>query len=111
MLTGAEENFTARILELETENSILKSEASRWRDAAAVEAQLKREAEEATNQLRMMLHTANLENQHLQCDIRTQDRMAEAFRKSAIESRQIANEASIILERLKSSLPPPDSAC
>jgi hypothetical protein len=111
LFAGAEENFTARILELETENSTLKSEASRWRDVAAVEAQLKREAEEATNQLRVMLHTANLENEHLQSDIRKQDSLAEAFRKSAIESHQIANEASAILERLKSSLPLTDDAC
>ncbi|KAF8862714.1 hypothetical protein BDZ45DRAFT_739028 [Acephala macrosclerotiorum] len=111
LFAGAEENFTARILELETENSTLKSEVSRWRDAAAVEAQLKREAEEATNQLRVMLHTANLENQHLQSDIRKQDSLAEAFKKSAIESHQIANEASAILERLKSSLPFTDDAC
>jgi hypothetical protein len=84
---------------------------NRWRDAAAVEAQLKREAEEATNQLRVMLHTANLENQHLQNNIQKQDSIAEAFRKSAIESRQIANEASVIFERLKSSLPLTNDAC
>ncbi len=45
-----------------------------------------------------MLHTGNLENQHLQSDIRKQDSMAEAFRKSAIESRQMTNKASAILE-------------
>jgi hypothetical protein len=97
LFAGAKENFTVRILELETENSTLKSEISRWRDAATVEAQLKREAEEATNQLKVMLHTANLlENQYLLSDIRKQDSLAETFRKSAIESHQIANEASLI---------------
>lgn len=111
LFVGAEENFTARILELETENSTLKSEASRWRDAAVVEARLKREAEEATNQLRVMLYTANVENQRLQSDIRKQDSLAEGFRKSTIESRQIANEASAMLERLQSSLPLTDGAC
>lgn len=55
-----------------------------------------------------MLHTANLENQHLESDIRKQ---VEAFRKSVIESRQIVTKASVILERLKSSLPPTDKAC
>lgn len=88
----------------------MKTEVDGWRDAAAMEARLKGETEEATNQLRAMLHTANLENQHLQSNIRKQNSMSEAYRKSAIESRQIANEASIILERLKSSLPFTDEA-
>jgi hypothetical protein len=58
-----------------------------------------------------MLHTANLETQHLQSNIRKQEGMAEAFRKSVIESRQIANEASVILKRLKSLLPLTDDPC
>jgi hypothetical protein len=111
LFVRAKENFTARILELETENSTLKSEASRWRNAAAVKAQLKREAKEATNQLRLMLHTANLEIQHLQSNIQKQDSLAEAFRKSAIESHQIANKASAILKRLKSLLSLTDNVC
>jgi len=111
LFARGEENFTTRILELETENSTLKSEVSRWMNVSAVEVQLKGEAEEVTNQLREMLHQANLENQRLQSDIREKDGMIEELRKKALESRQIANEASTILERLKSSLPPTDEAC
>jgi hypothetical protein len=82
------------------------------RDAAVVEARLKREAEEVANQLREILHTANLENQHLQSDIQEKDDILEVFRKNALESRQIVNEASSLLERLKSPLPPTDDlAC
>ena len=90
------------------ESSILKSEVSRWRDAAEVEVQQKQEAEEATNQLRVMLHTANLENQHLQSDLQKQYIITEVLRKGVIESRYIVNEASLVLERLKSSLPSTD---
>jgi hypothetical protein len=112
LLTQTEENFTTRLAELEAESSMLKSEMSRWRDATAIEARLKREAEETANRLRGMLHIANLENQHLQSDIRKKDNILEAFRKAALDSRQIVNEASSILEVLKSSLPSIDDlAC
>jgi hypothetical protein len=86
----------------------LKFEISTWRDNTAVETQLRQEAEEATNQLRAMLHTANLEIQQLQSELRKQDSIAEEFRKIVIESRQAANEAAAILEKLKSPLPSAD---
>ena len=105
MFEGVEDSFTTRIVELEMENSTLKSEVNRWRNTAA---QREREAEEAKNQLRVMLHTANLENQHLQSDIQRQYSITEGLRKSAIESRRIVNEASLVLEKLKSSLPSTD---
>jgi hypothetical protein len=51
-----------------------------------------------------MLYTANLENQHLQSNIRKKDNILKAFRKTTLDSRQIVNKASLILEVLKSLL-------
>jgi hypothetical protein len=112
LVTQTGENFTTKIAELEAECLILKSEMSRWRDATVIEARLKREAEETANQLRGMLYIANLENQYLQGDIRKKDNILEVFRKTALESHQIVNKASSMLEVLKSSLPSMDNlAC
>ncbi|KAF8856264.1 hypothetical protein BDZ45DRAFT_804288 [Acephala macrosclerotiorum] len=112
LFAKTKENFTTRIAELEAENSTLKSEGNRWKEAATAEAQQKREAEEAINELRLLLHTANLENQHLQYEIQKQNSIADALRKNVVDSRHIVNEASSILERLKSSLPGVDNlAC
>jgi uncharacterized protein with PIN domain len=84
-LIGTEANFTTRIAELEAEGSTLKSKMSRWRHAAVLEARLKREAEEAADQLREMLYEANLENQYLQSDIRKKDDTLEVLKKNALE--------------------------
>jgi hypothetical protein len=52
-----------------------------------------------------MLHIAELENQHLKRDIQKWATIAEDFRVSTADSRQIVNKASLVLEKLKSSLP------
>jgi hypothetical protein len=46
-----------------------------------------------------------LENQHLKRDIQKWATIAEDFRVSTADSHQIVNEASLVLEKLKSSLP------
>jgi hypothetical protein len=48
-----------------------------------------------------MLHTAELENQYLKRDIQ---KWPEDFRVSTANSHQIVNEATLVLEKLKSSL-------
>jgi hypothetical protein len=75
------------------------------KDTAAAESTFKRDAEEAANQLTAMLHTAELKNQHLKRDIQKWATIVEDFRVSTADSHQIVNEASLVLEKLKSSLP------
>ncbi|PMD21097.1 hypothetical protein NA56DRAFT_703773 [Hyaloscypha hepaticicola] len=105
LFTRPAANFTDRIAELEAENSRLMGEVNKLKDAATVESTLKREAEEAAKRLTTMLHTAELENQHLKRDIQKWATIAEKFRVSTADSHQIVNEASLVLEKLKSSLP------
>jgi hypothetical protein len=52
-----------------------------------------------------MLDTADLENQHLKRDIQKWVSMAGEFRARTADSHQIVNEAALVLEKLKSSLP------
>ena len=70
-----------------------------------MESTLKREAEEAAKRLTTILHTAELENQYLKRDIQKWAIIAEKFRVSTIDSYQIVNKASLVLEKLKSLLP------
>jgi hypothetical protein len=44
-------------------------EVNQWKETAVAESTLKRDAEESANQLKAMLHTIDLENQHLKKDI------------------------------------------
>jgi hypothetical protein len=44
-------------------------EVNKLKDTTTAESTLKRDAEEAANQLTAMLYTAELENQHLKRDI------------------------------------------
>jgi hypothetical protein len=78
---------------------------NKLKDTAAAESTLKQDTEEAANQLKAMLYTADLENQHLKRDNQKWVSMAEDFRTRTIDSFQIVNEASLVLEKLKSSLP------
>ncbi|OCK82377.1 hypothetical protein K432DRAFT_391329 [Lepidopterella palustris CBS 459.81] len=105
LFTGPVANFTDRIEELEAESSRLMGEVNKLKDAAATESASKRDAEAAANQLTVMLQTAELENQHLKRDIQKWATLAEDFRVSTANSHQIVNEASLVLEKLKSSLP------
>lgn len=73
--------------------------------AAAVESILKRDAEEVANQLKAMLDIANLENQYLKRDIQKWASTVDEFRARTADSHQIVNEAALVLEKLKSSLP------
>jgi hypothetical protein len=50
------------------------------------ESTLKRDAKEAANQLKAMLSTANLENQHLKRDIQKWASTADKFRARAADS-------------------------
>jgi hypothetical protein len=52
-----------------------------------------------------MLHTADLENQYLKRDNQKWASMTEDFRMRTVDFYQIVNEASLVLEKLKSSLP------
>ncbi|KUJ09325.1 uncharacterized protein LY89DRAFT_724351 [Mollisia scopiformis] len=105
LFTRPAANFTNRIAELEAENSRLIGEVNKLKDTAAAESTFKRDAEEAANQLTVVLHTAELENQHLKRDIQKWATIAEDFRVSTADSHQIVNEASLVLEKLKSLLP------
>jgi hypothetical protein len=83
LFTELAANFIDRIAELEAENSRLMGEANKLKDTAAAESTLKRDAEEAANQL---LHTAELENQHLKRNIQKWAIIAEDFRVSTADS-------------------------
>jgi uncharacterized membrane protein YgaE (UPF0421/DUF939 family) len=87
------------------ENSGLIYKVNKLKDAAAAESTLKRDAEEAANQLKAMLDIANLENQYLKRDIQKWASTADEFRARTSNSHQIVNEAALVLEKLKSSLP------
>ena len=78
---------------------------NKWKDAAVAESTLKRDVEESANQLKATLHSTELENQHLKRDIQKWVSMVEDFRMRTVESYQIVNEASLVLEKLKTSLP------
>ena len=91
-------------MELEAENSELICEVNKLKDAAAAESTLKRDAEEAANQLKAMLDTANLVNPYLKRDIQKWASTADEFRARTADSHQIVNEAALVLEKLKSSL-------
>ncbi len=78
---------------------------NRLKDAAAAEPALKQDAEEAAKQLKAMLDIANLENQCLKRDIQKWASTADEFRARTANSHQIVNEAALVLEKLKSSLP------
>lgn len=78
---------------------------NKLKNTAAAESTQKQDAEEAANQLKAMLHTVDLENQHLKRDNQNWVSMAEDFRIRTVDSFQIVNEASLVLEKLKSSLP------
>ena len=80
-------------------------EGNKLKDIAAAESAFKRDAKEAANQLTAVLHTAELEYQHLKRDIQKWATIAEDFRVSTTDSHQIVNEAFLVLEKLKSSLP------
>ena len=56
-------------MELEAENSTLIGEVNKLKDTAMAELTLKRDTEEAANQLITMLYIAELENQYLKRDI------------------------------------------
>lgn len=73
--------------------------------AAVVESILKRDAEEAANQLKAMLYTADFENQHLKRDMQKWASIVDDFRVRTVDSHQIVNKAVLVLEKLKSSLP------
>lgn len=78
---------------------------NQWKETAVAESALKRDVEESANQLKAMLHTVDLENQHLKKDIQKWGTIAEDFRVRTVNSRQIMDEAPLVLEKLKSSLP------
>jgi prophage DNA circulation protein len=78
---------------------------NKLKDAAAVELISKQNAEEVANQLKAMLNAADLENQQLRRDIQEWASVADDFRARAADSHQIANEAALLLEKLKYSLP------
>jgi hypothetical protein len=78
---------------------------NKLKHAAAVESILKRDAEEVANQLKAMLDIANLENQYLKRDIQKWASTVDEFRARTADSHQIVNEAALVLEKLKSSLP------
>jgi hypothetical protein len=80
-------------------------ELNQWRETAVAESTLKRDVEESANQLKVILRTTDLENQHLKKDIQKWATIAEEFRVRTADSHQIVNEASLVLEKLKSSLP------
>jgi hypothetical protein len=80
-------------------------EVNKLKDTAAAESTFKQDAEDAANQLTAVLHTAELENQHLKRDIQKWATIAEDFRVSTADSHLIVNEAFLVLEKLKSSLP------
>ncbi|KAG9231521.1 hypothetical protein BJ875DRAFT_382791 [Amylocarpus encephaloides] len=105
LFTRPAANFTDRIAELEAENSKLMCEVNQWKETAVAESTLKRDVEESANQLKAMLHTVDLENQHLKKDIQKWGTIAEDFRVRTVDSYQIMDEASLVLEKLKSSLP------
>jgi hypothetical protein len=92
-------------VELEVENLGLIYEVNKLKDAAVAESTLKRDAEEAANQLKTMLDIANLENQYLKRDIQKQASIADEFRARTVDSHQIVNKAALLLEKLKSLLP------
>lgn len=105
LFAGLVAKFTDIIAELEAENSRLTCEVNKLKNIAAVESTLKRGAEEAANQLIAILHIAELENQYLKRDIQKRATVVEDFRVSNADSYQIVNEASVVLEKLKSLLP------
>ncbi|KAH6667432.1 hypothetical protein B0J14DRAFT_658881 [Halenospora varia] len=105
LFTGPAANFTDRIAGLEAENSRLMGEVNKLKDIAAAESTFKRGAEEAANQLTAVLHAAELENQHLKRDIQKWATIAEDLRVSTADSHQHVNEAFLVLEKLKASLP------
>jgi hypothetical protein len=97
--------FTVSKISATVDNSLPLSHSLTLTARTRLASTLKRDAEAAINQLTAMLYTAELENQHLKRDIQKWATLAQDFRASTANSRQIVNEASLVLEKLKSSLP------
>ena len=104
-LTRPAANFTDKITQLEAENLRLVTELNKCKNTAAIELTKKQEAEEVAKQVKTMLHTVGLENQCLKNDNQKWITMAEDFRAKSAHSYLIVDEASLILDKLRSSLP------
>ncbi|KFY18218.1 hypothetical protein V492_00038 [Pseudogymnoascus sp. VKM F-4246] len=104
-LTRPAANFTDKITQLEAENLSLVIELNKCKNTAEIELTKKKEAEEVAKQAKTMLHTVDLENQCLKKDNQKWISVAEDFRAKSAHSYLIVDEASLILDKLRSSLP------
>ncbi|KFY83261.1 hypothetical protein V500_10116, partial [Pseudogymnoascus sp. VKM F-4518 (FW-2643)] len=105
LLTRPAANFTDKITQLEAENLRLVIELNKCKNTAAIELTKKQEAEEVAKQAKTMLYTVDLENQCLKKDNQKWISVAEDFREKSAHSYLIVDEASLILDKLRSSLP------
>ena len=105
LLTRPAANFTDKITQLEAENLKLVIELNKCKNTAAIELTKKQEAEEVAKQVKMMLHRVDLENQSLKKDNQKWLSLAEDLRAKSAQSFLIVDEASLILDKLRSSLP------
>lgn len=103
-LTRPAANFTDKITQLEAENLKLIIELNKCKNTASIELTKRQEAEEVAKQAEMMLHTVNIENQCLKEENQKWISVAEDFRAKSAHSYLIVDEASLILDKLKSSL-------
>lgn len=104
-LTRPAANFTDKITQLEAENSRLVIELNKCKNTAAIELTKKQEAEEVAKHVKMTSHRLDLENQSLKKDNQKLLRLAEDLRAKSAKSFLIVDEASLILDKLRSSLP------
>ncbi|KFY68139.1 hypothetical protein V496_01259 [Pseudogymnoascus sp. VKM F-4515 (FW-2607)] len=103
-LTRPAANFMDKIIQIEEENLKLVVELNKCKVSAAIDLTKKQEAEEVAKQVTTILHTVNIENQCLKEENQKWISVAEDFRAKSAHSYLIVDEASLILDKLKSSL-------
>ena len=77
-----------------------------WRGQAALESEMKLQAEEEVNQLKTAIQEAQRDNQKLEQHVQEWKRIAEQSRSSTSKYCRGVGKIWAILEELKSELPP-----
>jgi chromosome segregation ATPase len=98
-------SFTAKIDELQNVHSRLACELDKWKHQATLELEMRQQAEEEVNQLKITLQEAQRDNKKLEEHIQKWKLIAEQYNGSIVKYYQGIGKMFTILEELKSELP------
>ena len=105
MLSKTEVSFTAKIDELQESEARLTCALNKWRNQAAAELEMRRQAEEKVNHLQNVIKDSQKDNQKLEQHIQGWKLVAEQSQSSILKYSDGISRFSVLLAELKSELP------